>query len=287
MKKFIAVILAAAICICSFSLCSYAAGENLYEATPYAYGYVIPESLVVRAEPNSGAERIGGLSKNTTIFILEKVSSDTGYWYKINCNGVAGYVMADKIFYRDEYKILNFCTYSESEINTLLAPLFVPNDEPVKTGYTFMGWSTKKGSDVVEYKPMDSLSLTENTTFYAVWRAPTLPENQTKNVGYNSTVIIDVTADNVPYDCCLKVNDDISLPQEAGCGALSLSVAVSNIQQDCELKISITDKDGNDIGGLESTVLVKVNNGFFGKIASFFRYIFNGFKYPIEYIDFR
>ena len=42
------------------------------------------------------------------------------------------------------------------------------NDEPNRTGYTFLGWSTSSTGDV-QYRTNDPITLTGNLTLYAVW----------------------------------------------------------------------------------------------------------------------
>lgn len=40
---------------------------------------------------------------------------------------------------------------------------------PIKSGDTFLGWSTSADTGVVEYEPGDTITLTRSTTLYAVW----------------------------------------------------------------------------------------------------------------------
>ena len=55
--------------------------------------------------------------------------------------------------------------------------------EPTKDGYNFKGWSTANDA-TVEYAPEETITVTENTTLYAVWEQKTytviLSENGTK-----------------------------------------------------------------------------------------------------------
>lgn len=43
---------------------------------------------------------------------------------------------------------------------------------PTKSGYTFQGWSTGATSTAVSYSSISNLSITTNTTLYAVWKSP-------------------------------------------------------------------------------------------------------------------
>lgn len=71
--------------------------------------------------------------------------------------------------------------------------------QPTRTGYDFMGWSTT-ASGSVEYNYPMSITVTDNTTLYAVWALKTytvsynanggsgVPVNQTKQYGVNLTL---------------------------------------------------------------------------------------------------
>lgn len=45
----------------------------------------------------------------------------------------------------------------------------VPRTEPVKDGYTFIGWAESTAVRTPDYVPGDRVTLTQNTTLYAVW----------------------------------------------------------------------------------------------------------------------
>lgn len=45
----------------------------------------------------------------------------------------------------------------------------VVSDVPARSGYNFLGWSTDKNSTTAEYLPGDAITLTADTTLYAVW----------------------------------------------------------------------------------------------------------------------
>lgn len=71
---------------------------------------------------------------------------------------------------------------------------------PKRTGYTFQGWSKRKGSTIVRYRPGDKFEDNEDTTLYAVWRINTYkiiynankgqnePKSQTKK--YGTTIVL-------------------------------------------------------------------------------------------------
>lgn len=47
--------------------------------------------------------------------------------------------------------------------------IFIADIVPQKTGYTFLGWSSAKDAETVEYKPQSICSLPTGSTIYAVW----------------------------------------------------------------------------------------------------------------------
>ncbi len=64
--------------------------------------------------------------------------------------------------------------YDGGVVKSILVPRNYPtytltsNDEPNRTGYTFLGWSTSSTGDV-QYRTNDPITLTGNLTLYAVW----------------------------------------------------------------------------------------------------------------------
>ena len=47
--------------------------------------------------------------------------------------------------------------------------VIISNDAPSKTGASFLGWSTNSSATTATYHPGDSITITANTTLYAVW----------------------------------------------------------------------------------------------------------------------
>ena len=54
---------------------------------------------------------------------------------------------------------------------------------PTRDGYTFQGWGTSSSATTATYQPGRSITLTENTTLYAVWKKNT---TTTYTVSYNA-----------------------------------------------------------------------------------------------------
>ncbi|MBQ7792167.1 MAG: leucine-rich repeat protein [Clostridia bacterium] len=48
----------------------------------------------------------------------------------------------------------------------------IPTDTPTRKGYTFQGWGTYKYDTFVTYNPGDTMTLSANTSLYAVWETP-------------------------------------------------------------------------------------------------------------------
>ena len=56
----------------------------------------------------------------------------------------------------------------------------ISNTRPTRTGYDFLGWSTNQSATTASYQPGGSITISANTTLYAVWKA------QTYTVSYNA-----------------------------------------------------------------------------------------------------
>lgn len=46
----------------------------------------------------------------------------------------------------------------------------ISSAKPTRDGYTFLGWSTSSSATSASYAPGESITLTQNTTLYAVWK---------------------------------------------------------------------------------------------------------------------
>lgn len=76
----------------------------------------------------------------------------------------------------------------------------IPSTRPTRTGYTFLGWSTSSTATTASYQPGAAITISSNTTLYAVWKINTWTvsynantgtgnvDNQTKTYGVNLTL---------------------------------------------------------------------------------------------------
>lgn len=80
----------------------------------------------------------------------------------------------------------------------------IPSATPSRTGYTFLGWSTSSAATTASYSYGDTITISANTTLYAVWQLITFtirydangganaPGNQTKKYGTALTLTSDI-----------------------------------------------------------------------------------------------
>ena len=67
----------------------------------------------------------------------------------------------------------------------------LPNYEPTRDGYEFVGWSTSPSATTADYQPGDNITATTaNTTLYAVWVQP-VTYTTTFNAGEGATLVDD------------------------------------------------------------------------------------------------
>ena len=62
-----------------------------------------------------------------------------------------------------------------SETKTHGVTLTLPTTQPVRSGYTFLGWNTSKNATTATFRPGDSFEKDQNTTLYAIWGEKTEP----------------------------------------------------------------------------------------------------------------
>lgn len=59
----------------------------------------------------------------------------------------------------------------------------IPSKKPTRTGYSFLGWSKTSGATSASYSAGSTISISSNTTLYAVWKANTYTVTYNANGG--------------------------------------------------------------------------------------------------------
>ena len=70
-----------------------------------------------------------------------------------------------------------------SQTKTKDVTLTLSSTKPIRTGYTFLGWSTSSTATTATYQPGSNFTTNANTTLYAVWRANTYTIKYNANGG--------------------------------------------------------------------------------------------------------
>ncbi len=167
----------------------------------------------------------------------------------------------------------------------------VSNTQPTRSGYTFLGWSKSSSAIAASYKAGDSITLTANTTLYAVWEknavVPTpveLPEikinrTSTNKINFGDTLVLTLSETELPEGMTVAwfvegagVSTWVS---EDGLECRVTSIANGNPTVYAKLvdeeENVITNADGEEIFD-EITITSK--GGFFWKFISFFKNLF-------------
>lgn len=71
----------------------------------------------------------------------------------------------------------------------------IPSTKPTRTNYTFLGWSTSSSATSASYQPGGTISISANTTLYAVWKLNTI--HVTFHTGIDQSVWLDIEKDVV------------------------------------------------------------------------------------------
>ena len=166
----------------------------------------------------------------------------------------------------------------------------VSNTQPTRSGYTFLGWSKSSSATAASFKAGDNITLTANTTLYAVWLKNTvvptpveLPEikinNTTTAINFGDTLVLTLEKIEIPEGYAVAwfvdgtgISTSVS---ENGLECRVTSIANGNPT----IYAKLTDESGeviiNDNGEAifdEITIISKA--GFFQKLISFFKNLF-------------
>ena len=86
------------------------------------------------------------------------------------------------------------------------APFTISDKVPTREGYEFLGWADSADAPEPQYQPGDTINVSGNTCFYAVWKAteikPDIPNPTPDNIDGNIkvNVICTSTSDSQTYD---------------------------------------------------------------------------------------
>lgn len=69
----------------------------------------------------------------------------------------------------------------------------IPATKLEKDGYTFLGWSVSPSADTAGYQPGSSITISQDTTLYAVWQKK--DDGETSGGDMDASVFVDVQAD--------------------------------------------------------------------------------------------
>ena len=102
----------------------------------------------------------------------------------------------------------------------------ITEDEPVRDGYRFLGWSTDSEAGEAEYTAGDSISSNRNLTLYGIWqesRVYTVSGNITSYSDKKAVVKVyeeDTEKEDIidPYDDIVTPDEDMALPYEVSVG---------------------------------------------------------------------
>lgn len=170
----------------------------------------------------------------------------------------------------------------------------VSNVKPVRSGYTFLGWSTSSSATSASYVTGNTITLNANTTLYAVWKKnvvvtppatqpvnpPSSPNNATiiirnpsvTTINYGDAIVLHAEVKNLPSGAKVQWSADNN----------SFVLTVSEDGKTCKItpdssgdtviKAEIIDKNGKSLSSDIQTMKSKA--GFFQKIIAFFKGIF-------------
>ena len=184
-----------------------------------------------------------------------------------------------------------------SQVNS--ATYTIPATIPTRNGYVFIGWSTSNTATTATYLSGDIVTLSANTTLYAVWQVDIVEDP-------DDSVILTVISIKPPSRTTIDYGDSIILHAELGKDLAegeriewsadngNFSYDVSSDGKTCTITpkssgetvftVKVIDKDDNVVS--EDTQEMSSNAGFFTKIIAFFKKLFGATKIFTSGIEF-
>ena len=164
----------------------------------------------------------------------------------------------------------------------------ISSTKPTRNDYTFLGWAKISSATTASYKAGDTITLTENTTLYAVWQknpvvTPPIEENTatiaiennngSKIINYGETLKLTAMVSDMPVDSkiCwyidgIKKGEGETFNVSFESGTKSIEVKLVDSKDNV-----IKNSNGDEI---KDTQTVTVKAGFFQKLISFFKNLF-------------
>jgi len=136
------------------------------------YGYVIGTN-----QSNTSSNITLGATATLTV-----TTNETDYTLSYNANNGSG------------------APASETKTGTTSYTFTISSTVPTRAGYDFLGWATSSSASTASYQPGGTITVSSNTTLYAVWKIKTYTvsynvnggsgtfANQTKNYGGSFTI---------------------------------------------------------------------------------------------------
>ncbi len=248
-------------------------------ATSYTISSTVPERFGYtflgwsRSSSASLATYVGGnsitLTSDTTLYAVWQENTVTAYTLTYNANGGSGAPSPQS----------GATSYT------------VSSTEPTRSGYTFLGWSRSPSATLATYYRGDTITLTADTTLYAVWKtnvSHNTPEVHIRNnpgtrtINYGDIIHITAEVTNLPEGASIDwriSNDAVGLygyldeENEFSCYVKGTGTGSGYIVA------VLVDADGNEILDENGNVIFdrqdfKVNGSFIQIIISFLKLIF-------------
>lgn len=133
-----------------------------FDATPFLQAGITSLIIISPTEPPYNTAWVGFTSAELVV-----TTTETDYVLSYNANGGSG------------------APASQTKVGTGSATFTISSTTPTRTGYTFKGWATSKTATSAAYAAGGSITVSANTTLYAVWQAITYTVSYNK--GANGT----------------------------------------------------------------------------------------------------
>ena len=168
----------------------------------------------------------------------------------------------------------------------------ISTTKPTRSGYLFLGWSESKTATMASYTSGDSITLTSDTTLYAVWfRMPNL--TTTEVVIRKPSIVALSYGDSLILHADLSKDLPVGWRIEWTADNANFKYTVSDDGTTCTITPSksgdttftVTVYDGNNNVVSEDTQVMKSKAGFFDKLIAFFKKLFGLTKVIQQSID--